>query len=244
MKLKIPLALLLLVTFVGTVQAKSCKLNKPLRVAVIDTGLNLTDPRFKNHLCKSGHKDFTGTGLNDTNGHGTFVTGLIEQYAKKSDYCLLIYKYYGDNSSPSVDLDNELLALQAAIDNKADIVNFSGGGEGFNEQESLLIKYNPDTTFVVAAGNNGLNLDLPNNEYYPASYFYVNEIVVESTDSQGQLSTFSNYSIKIDDKELGENVLSYLPNGKTGYESGTSFSCAIVTGKLVAKTKKQCNSEK
>ena len=49
----------------------------PLRVAVIDTGLDLSDKRFSSRLCKEGHEDFTHTTIEDKSGHGTHVVGLI-----------------------------------------------------------------------------------------------------------------------------------------------------------------------
>ena len=61
---------------------------KPLKVAVIDTGLNL---KYSSSvpLCKSEHKDFTGEGFNDTNGHGTNIVGLIVQNTKATNYCIV-----------------------------------------------------------------------------------------------------------------------------------------------------------
>ena len=79
---------------------------KQLKVAVIDTGLNFQDDRFNRHLCRSGHKDFTDSGLNDTNGHGSTVVSLIEKYARNANYCFLIYKFYLNSNSGSVNLQN------------------------------------------------------------------------------------------------------------------------------------------
>jgi subtilisin family serine protease len=206
-----------------------------LKIAIVDTGLDINDPRFAGHICPSGHKDFTETSLEDTLGHGTFVAGLIKKNAGNSNYCLLIYKYYVDSAPGSVNVRRELAALREAISNGADIVNFSGGGPIFNEEESLLIKYHPEVTFVVAAGNEGKSLDISGNEYYPASYFYPNEIVVGSVNSKGKRSSFSNYGKNVEVKELGEGVVSYVPNNRIATWEGTSFSTAIHTGKLIRK---------
>ena len=154
------------------------KCSKTLRVAIVDTGLSLTDSRFRGHICPTGHKNFVNDeSLADVNGHGTFIAGLIKQYAGDGDYCLLIYKYYEDSATPLVNLDREIQSLQEAVDNGADIVNFSGGGPGFNEKEYLIIKNNPKVTFVVAAGNNHHDLDLPWNKYYPASKQCIGTII-------------------------------------------------------------------
>jgi hypothetical protein len=58
---------------------------KPIVVAVIDTG-KAVDPKLK--YCKYGHKDITGTGLEDNNGHGTNVASLIAREAKGANYCV------------------------------------------------------------------------------------------------------------------------------------------------------------
>ncbi len=207
--------------------------HKTIKVAVVDTGLDLSDPRVSSHLCKSGHKDFTGEGIRDTIGHGTFVTGLIVQYAKNSNYCLLIYKIYAKNGDGMEALERESVAFKEAIKNGASIINFSGGGPVENLKEYLTIKDNPDTIFVVAAGNNGKDLDLMENAFYPASYFRQNEIVVGGVNRDNNRVYSSNYGSQVKVTELGEDVLSITPDGRTARESGTSFSTAIHTGKLI-----------
>jgi hypothetical protein len=57
---------------------------EPVRVAVIDTGLNLKDSRFT-HLCKDGHYDLSDTSIEDTEGHGTHIASLIQKYAGDSN---------------------------------------------------------------------------------------------------------------------------------------------------------------
>ena len=233
------LALLFLPTQVNSGLTQNCH---KIKVAVVDTGLDLKDPRFKNHLCPTGHKNFVpGKTIDDNHGHGTHVSGLIEQFAYGSNYCLLIYKYYSESATGQQNLDREILSFQEAINNGADIVNFSGGGPEFNELEYLIIKNHPKVTFVVAAGNEHQNLDVHGNEYYPASYFLPNELVVSANDHEGFRMSFSNYGSKVTDSELGEDVLSFLPGNRMGKLSGSSQATAIKSGKLVDKMSKMCN---
>ena len=114
-------------------------------------------------------------------------------------------------------------------------LNLSSSGAGFNEKEYLAIRNNPQTIFVVAAGNEGLNLDVSGNEVYPASYFLKNEIVVGDIDSNNIKASYSNYSKNIKASEVGENVLVYTPNGLQYHMAGTSCSTAIHTGKMIRK---------
>jgi subtilisin family serine protease len=242
MKSKALFLLLLLTPFI--VSGRTPKNCKTIKVAVIDTGLDLTDPRFINHLCKTGHKNFVDNEtLDDINYHGTHVAGLIEKYAGNANYCLLIYKYFSDNASGLLNLSREVLALQEAIKNGADIINFSGGGDEFSEEEALLIKYHPEITFVVAAGNDHHSLDIPGNEFYPASLFLPNEEVVAAVDKNKKLIPETNYGKYVENKELGFHVLSLFPNGQMGYMTGSSQATAIFSGKLVAKTSRMCKSK-
>jgi hypothetical protein len=179
--------------------------------------------------------------MEDNHGHGTFIVGLIQQYAQNANYCMTIYKYYQDGAPDKINDHREVAAIKAAIDGGADIVNLSGGGPGFDEDEALLIRDNPKVLFVVAAGNAGANMDISGNEFYPASLPYNNILAVGGIDRYGNRTSASNYGKKVNAKELGQDVESTLPNGQTGILSGTSMSCAIHTGKLVDRLSKVWN---
>lgn len=209
--------------------------HKLIKIAVIDSGLNITDHRFRKHICPKGHQDFTGFGLEDTVTHGTHVVGLIEKYAGEGNYCLLIYKYFDESLSGFYTARYEILALKEAIKNGAKIINFSGGGTSFSEQEYIIIKDHPEVTFVVAAGNEGKNIDTAEGRYYPASLPFKNVVVVGSLNRDGSKAETSNWAERSIAWEIGENVLSTIPNGEMGYLSGTSMSTAIHTGRLIRK---------
>jgi major intracellular serine protease len=205
---------------------------EPIRVAIVDTGLDLTDTRFTKHLCKEGHKDYTDEGIQDKNGHGTHVAGIIAKFAMDANFCLVIIKYY----SETVRIDRwtaYLASLKHAVDLKVNYINLSSNGDGDSKFERELIKNNPDIKFVVAAGNENKNLDV--DVTYPASYDYKNVIVVGSTDKANKKLPSSNYGKIVDHWALGKDVFSTLPNNKLGYMSGTSQATATITGWLVKK---------
>jgi subtilisin family serine protease len=210
--------------------------NATLHIAVIDTGLDLTDSRLKSHLCASGHKDFTGTGIKDTNGHGTHVVGLIEQYAENSDYCLYIIKYYNDKVSGPNNTVSYLAAIKYVLKNlPTDLINYSGGGIGPNTEEYLWLSNYSKVIFIVSAGNNSIKLTKQlATSYYPASYFLSNILVVGSKNKLGHVSDFSNYSENIK-YEYGENVTSTWIDNSRKVLSGTSMAAAIFTGKYIAQ---------
>ena len=217
-------------------------------VAVIDTGLDrkLMDKSF---LCPTGHKDFSDTGLNDTNGHGTHISGLIDQYAKsmlahklsdfkaidsaKSNYCQIIIKCY-DPTGVKDNLKSTIESFRWAIDQKVDIINYSGGGKSFSKEEKAIVveALNKGIIVVAAAGNNHTNLSKAG--YYPASYDKRVVVVGNLIDSKSRMiSDTSNYGSPVNTWETGTDILSRLPNNDFGALSGTSQATAIKSGKLI-----------
>lgn len=202
---------------------KTANAGKKLVVAVLDTGLNLKDPRLSSALCPSGHKDMTGTGITDTHGHGTHVVGLIKQHAANSDYCLVIVKYHtGGDYNPR---RAYVKALRYIGSLKPDIVNYSGGGYIAFTAEFDVYGANPSMLLVAAAGNNRK----PVHEFFPAAlHLWLPNVVAVGNKDTG----CSNFGPKLV-YEQGKDVYSTLPNGKYGTLSGTSMSAAIRTGKIV-----------
>lgn len=218
--------ILILISFV---LCAACSAAEDIRVAVIDTGLDLNDPRFTNVLCKEGHKDFTGEGIKDLNGHGTHVAGLIKKYAGEAKYCLLIYKVFPQKIYAQT--RHVLLAYEYAAYNGARIVNFSGGGTDGSITEKKIINFNPQITFVVAAGNDGKNINF--DPFYPASYGLRNIYAVGNGTSEEDRSATSNFGTLVRYWEDGRNVISTCPNNRNCVMSGSSMSTAIKTGKLI-----------
>lgn len=207
-----------------------------LKVAIIDTGLNLSDKYFT-HLCMIGHKDLTGTTLNDIHGHGTHIAGIIQRNAGNSNYCMMIYKYYLNGLSGPDHLKNEIAAIKEAIKNKANIINISGGGAEGSKEEKSLIESNPEIIFVVSAGNEGKNIREKENEYYPASYFLPNEIVVGNGTDEKHREKSSGWGIGVV-YENGIEIISNCIDGKDCTMSGTSMSAAVRTSKLIKQLSK------
>ena len=177
---KVSITVLVALSSVAYASSKtpSKKHTKTIVVAVIDSGINPYSYK-ENFLCKSGHRDFTGTGIIDRIGHGTHVSTTIDQYVKnihprslhdeefasrlatkKVPYCQLILKYF----DVLPDENNQLYLQQAlrwAIDMHADVINYSGGGENPIPEERLLIEEALDKGIkvIAAAGNNSKQLE-------------------------------------------------------------------------------------
>lgn len=219
--------------------------NKTAIVAVIDTGLLNSFFTKKAKLCKFGHKDFTNTTETflpknittpvplDHHGHGTNVAGLIQEYAGKTDYCMVILKYYDPRDRNQNNLANSIRAIEYANDIGANYINYSGGGSFDSDSEKNAIEKFLDNggIFVAAAGNE--RSDIQKNPYYPAMYD-TRIISVGSIENDGTVSDFSNYGKRISRWEHGRNTV-----GFGMLMSGTSQATAIATGKMI--NKKECN---
>jgi subtilisin family serine protease len=169
----------------------------PIRVAVIDTGFDMTwaekpnDVRLKEPLqgfaegtvppkiCAGGLYDFvdgkgdgqvTEKDMADGHGHGTHIAGLIAKYAAGADYCLVIMKYYNPKGNDLLNLVNTVNALRTAVRLKVDVINYSGGGiaPSPEEREQVIAALDAGIIVVAAAGNEKDNINV--RKYYPAAY--------------------------------------------------------------------------
>lgn len=226
------------------------KKKKKVMIAVIDTGL-ASELMNKSWVCPEGHKDFTGKGLVDNHGHGTHISGIVDQYAKdfifmknkktpsdidkiEIDYCQIIIKYSDPTAYGGDSLYNTIKSFRWAIDQHVDIINYSGGGTEPNSKEKALIKEALDKGIkvVAAAGNERSDIDL--SKYYPAMYdkriIIVGNLV--SLNSR-TIASSSNFGKSVNTWEIGTDIFSRLPRGTFGYMTGTSQATAIKSGKLV-----------
>lgn len=189
---------------------------QPNRVAVIDTGLDIKSDYYKPFLCKDGHKDFTGMGIQDDDGHGTKVVDLIVRNSNSNNFCLVIYKFFTRKLEFN---SNEALisALKEIKTQRIPVANLSLSGAGYIGEEEEEFAKNKFTIFVVAAGNDGVNLD--DSPRYPASYEFTNVWAV------GALDKYTNQKLKI--SNYGKRVRHWEK------ESATSYATAVKTGKLI-----------
>lgn len=243
--------LLILLMMLSLSAFAKCK-DKPIVIAVVDTGFGFNGVGAEAHLCKYGHKDFTADQRYykvpssvdpvpaDFNGHGTNIIGTIEQYAQAAhiNYCILVLKYY-QRGSGNLNLANTIMSFMFAGDIQADYVNYSGGGKEPSVEERIAVERYLDQGghMTVAAGNDGVNLDNPANTYYPAEYDK-RIVVVGSSDNSGKHLPSSNYGSMINRWELGLHVKAY---GIT--MTGTSQATAVATGKQVSLNTNKCEDK-
>ncbi len=227
---------------------------KEIVVAVVDTGI---DPKHKSlaqniwHDTAENRPDIFGWNFvsdkanpTDEHGHGTHVAGIIGALSDPDSgvsgvahhISIMPVKYYSDSSPGSVNLKNTVKAINYAVDHGARIINYSGGGPEFSEDEYLAIKKaeTKGVLFVAAAGNEHQNTDQVENYYFPSAYRLYNLsniISVAATDINNNLLISSNWGKRsVDVAAPGENIFSTLPQGRFGYMTGTSQATAFVSG--------------
>jgi subtilisin family serine protease len=221
--------------------------SKNVLVAVIDTGIDANHPDLKANIFhdKENHYgfDFVKNAADpvDEHGHGTHVAGIIGAIANPKTgvsgvaqtVSIEAVKYYADSNTGAVNLKNTVKAIEWAVNSGAKIINYSGGGPEFAEEEYVALKKaeSKGVLVVAAAGNERSDTDLPENYYYPSAYRLTNIISVAATDINNKLIRSSNWGkTKVDVTAPGENIFSTLPNGRYGFMTGTSQATAFVSG--------------
>jgi subtilisin family serine protease len=177
--------------------------------------------------------------LDDNHGHGTHIAGIIGAEAgnKKGisgispKVSLMVLKYF-DPKVPNTDnLKNTIAAISYAVKMGAHIINYSGGGTDYSQEEHDAVESadKKGILFVAAAGNEKSNSD--QHHYYPADYKLKNIISVTAIDPTTEVLTSSNFGVDtVDIAAPGQNILSCLPHNSYGLMTGTSQATAFVTG--------------
>lgn len=213
-----------------------------INVVTIDTGVDTKNKELERFFIKSESGKVVGLKTNrgldsfeDQNGHGTHVASII---AKEANCVKIIpISYWDELNKKNNKTENFVFALEMSLKFNPRIVNISGGGPDFNSREVDLIREMDKRGILVvaAAGNNGYNIDLSENFFFPSSYQLKNVISVAAVNEKGELAKISNYGIKsVNIAAPGVDVKGFGLNGNIVYLTGTSQATAIVSG-LAAK---------
>lgn len=119
-------------------------------------------------------------------------------------------------------------AIKYAEANGASICNLSLGTP--NNDEALYNTIaNSSMLFVVAAGNDGTDIDI--TPTYPAAYSLDNILTVANVNYDGSLHYSSGYGkASVDVGAPGSYILSSTPNNSYSYMTGTSMAAPMVSG--------------
>jgi len=177
----------------------------------------------------------------DDHGHGTHVAGTIGAVGNNGTgvagvnwtVTIMPIKVLASNGRGT--FAAYFNALAYAAQNGAHVTSASLGGivsDSISNYNSLYDAANTGSMLnIVAAGNEGLNIDKDSRLWIPAEIDRSNLITVGATDHSDSIASFSNYgSTSVDLTAPGVDILSTTWGGGTGYMSGTSMATPHVSG--------------
>jgi subtilisin family serine protease len=206
----------------------------PVRVAIIDSGLDGGHPEFPRSRIWQARSWVGGSALTDEEGHGTFVAGMIGAALDNNEGIagmafpaqLVIAKIA--HSDQTIDVRDEAQAIRWAVDVGARVINLSIGGlrdpfnrrrDTFSRIEANAIAYavRHGVVLVAAVGNAD---EAPQSPWpfasYPASLPHV--LGVSALTPSGNVPQFSNRDrIYNDISAPGQEIYSTLPRALTSF---------------------------
>jgi thermitase len=216
-----------------------------IKVAVIDTGIDLNHSIFQGSLAPSAEwKDFVDDDTNPQEGggdadagygHGTAVAGIILQVAPR----VTILPIRVLDRDGSGDLDDVIAAIDWAVQKGAKIINLSLGSLSNTEALTSMVNYAASRNVLVvsSAGNEGKANSLTFPARMARRYGLMDSgfgkiYGVGSTNSSSVTSLFSNYSDNFSGVTPGEAIATSYPNNQMVSATGTSFAAPLYSGAL------------
>lgn len=199
-------------------------------VAVLDTGIDANDQDLAGKVSAEVNFSDSPT-VTDVNGHGTRIAGIVAATADNGvgiagvapDSRLLDVKVADDYGSCNA--DDVAQGIVWAVDHGAQVINISLEVRQPSPKLEQAVAYAWDhgALIVAAAGN-----DAGTTPVYPAGY--ADTIAVSATTPDNQLAPLSNHGNWVDVAAPGSNIYSTTPGNGYGYDTGTSFAAAYVSG--------------
>jgi subtilisin family serine protease len=215
-------------------QAQRATTGAGVRVAIVDTGIDLDHPALAGHLM--GGYDFVdgdalpddvadgvdndGDGYVDEGaGHGTHVAGIVAQVAPEA-ILMPVRVLDSDGVGSYFDI---VAGIVYAVEQGAQVVNLSlsGPNEAAFLQAAVNYAWERGVLVVAAAGAYDV--------LYPARYEHV--LSVGATDPQDQVAEFSDFRAgQVTVFAPGVSVYSTYYDGGYAWWSGTSMAAPFVSG--------------
>lgn len=208
-----------------------------VNVAVLDTGIDTNHPDLAANLeGRYSAVNKNPTNVEDANGHGTHVAGIIAALNNEIGvvgvgpsidlYAVQIAK------GSRISLTNILKGINWSIgtlddsnpNNNIQVMSMSfGGGYSPSEDSALQTAYNRGIVLVASAGNN-----YGGAVSYPAALPQV--IAVSATDSSDQIASFSSTGADVELAAPGTGIYSTYKGDAYATMSGTSMAAPHVSG--------------
>lgn len=210
------------------------------RKVVGDNPYDITDTKYGNGNPQSRSKE---------ESHGTHVAGIIaaeRNNGKGANGVANNVAIMSVRAVPNGDeYDKDIaLGIRYAVDNGAKIINGSFGKSFSPKAEWVYeaIKYaaEKDVLFIHAAGNDGANLDEPDEPSFPNDQVNNGPEIADNVITVGALNPkyggellaeYSNYGkVNVDVFAPGTDIYSTYPNNTYEYSPGTSMAAPAVAG--------------
>ncbi|MFJ3905952.1 type VII secretion-associated serine protease mycosin [Streptomyces sp. NPDC090025] len=226
---------------------------KGVRVAVIDTGVDIKNPQLKKAVDAKAGKDYlkpdkqnpgpdndrrgkTG-GTEDIVGHGTKVAGIIAARPDKGTGFVgiapeaTIIPIRQNDEKNSGKSDTMADAIKHALAKGAQVINISQDttqplGPGSSLGRAVAEALSKNVVVVASAGNDGMDGKL--KDTYPAAFPGV--LAVGSSDRNNERAAFSQSGDFVGVAAPGVDIVSTVPLGGQCVDNGTSFSAPYVAG--------------
>lgn len=165
------IALALIILAVRCAKASMPQTETRIKIAVIDTGVDLSYKELRPFLCTNGHKSLVDNIPlvdSDRDKHGTNVISLITKNLNPATHCVIVIKFYGKTGGT---VHTVLQGIKYAVSQHVSYLNMSLGGMKFDREEyvALSAAIKAGVKIAVPAGNEHVNLDEDCN-YFPACY--------------------------------------------------------------------------
>ncbi|WP_234733177.1 S8 family serine peptidase [Tellurirhabdus bombi] len=211
-------------------------IQKGKTVWVLDTGVDLDHPDLNIDTDRS-RSYVTGKTVEDENGHGTHVAGIIGALNNNigitgvaSGANLVALKILDNEGEGKLSTMIQAVSYVNQNGKAGDVVNISIGGEGYSSSLERVVKAAADKgiLFAIAAGNESKSA----SDYSPASINHPNVFTVSAMDQNDTFASFSNYGPDVDICAYGVRIRSTYKNGQYATLSGTSMAAPHVAGLL------------
>ncbi|MCX5203832.1 type VII secretion-associated serine protease mycosin [Streptomyces sp. NBC_00237] len=213
---------------------------KGVRVAVIDTGVDVRNPQLTDAVDQGAGRSFLPSGARDGThdevGHGTKVAGIIAArphpgtgFVGLAPEATIIP--IDQNDAEGTGTPEKLAdAIGHAVDQRAAIINISQDTANTANpavlERAVLKALAAKVVVIASAGNDGADGEA--KPTYPASYRGV--LAVASSDRDNERAYFSQTGPFVGIAAPGTDIVSTVPGGGHCTDSGTSFSAPYVAG--------------
>lgn len=207
----------------------------PLRVGLIDSGVNYLLPEINRHLAVDQQGQLIGYDFWDMDSrpfdahpgrsvffvqrHGTKTASILLREAPGIE--LVPYRY------PRPDMTRMRALIKHAEEHDVQILGMPLGGNQASEWQTFteVAAEHPELLFIASAGNNGFDID--QRPIFPAALDLANLLVVTSSDDFVRPAERSNWGqVSVDYMLPAENISALDFSGERTRVSGSSYAVA------------------